>query len=381
MRNFWMAVLIIGLPALAIGAFLLYGPQFYDRMIRDDVSPLDRKFSTVIGDQVVVGKMDDYSILDTVTKNGGSNSSASDNQMSRSAQVKAANRGAQENYYHDVQIDEVVNRNTEFYDLNASNPDELRKAILENAPTNADSGRHSISKMSYGVDWNLDTIQENGECKLLGVKVVTNITMLMPRWNGVANMGIDAQRAWSDYLSSVASYGERHNKIMEGVSRQIAERIRFVKKRALCSDLIADVNQIGTVMLSDARDRVKRYRSETGAGRQMGVRLPVFADSDLATNQEMAVALNPEFSEVATKPVVVAQEVSAETEKEAVTTKATEVSAVVNEKAATNEAKLTTKQAATHEPLVAPKNVATELPKMVVPDVTATTKPVETSKK
>ena len=248
MRNFWMAVLIIGLPALAIGAFLLYGPQFYDRMIRDDVSPLDRKFSTVIGDQVVAGKMDDYSILDTVTKNGGSNSSASDNQMSRSAQVKAANRSAQENYYHDVQIDEVVNRNTEFYDLNASNPDELRKAILENAPTNADSGRHSISKMSYGVDWNLDTIQENGECKLLGVKVVTNITMLMPRWNGVANMGIDAQRAWSDYLSSVASYGERHNKIMEGVSRQIAERIRFVKKRALCSDLIADVNQIGTVM-------------------------------------------------------------------------------------------------------------------------------------
>ena len=126
---------------------------------------------------------------------------------------------------------------------------------------------------------------------------------------------------------------------MEGVSRQIAERIRFVKKRALCSDLIADVNQIGTVMLSDARDRVKRYRSETGAGRQMGVRLPVFADSDLATNQEMAAALNPEFSEVATKPVVVAQEVSAETEKEAVTTKAQEVSAVVNEKAATNEAK------------------------------------------
>ncbi len=280
MRNLLWSLLIIGVPAGVIIFFLLYGPQYYDQYIRTD-SSLNKQFSTIVGDKIVVGSMDDLSALDNIKLDSSKG-------LSRSEQVRLANGTVVgDSYYHNINVEEIVNRQTEFYNLVANTPDELREQILKNAPVNSNTQKQSLNRMSYSVDWNLDTVQEEGECKLLGAKVVTTITLTMPRWIGIENMEPDAQKAWNEYLTSVDNYGNKHNKILDEISKNIANAIRLIHKRELCDDLISEVNDSGSKILINARGNLKRYQSETGGGRLMGVKLPVFADSDLATSEDI----------------------------------------------------------------------------------------------
>ena len=264
------ALSIIVVPLVVLYVFLFVLPGMTSA---GSGSVLDRKFSTVNADNNVVDKpYIDESYL----------SEAGRNQLAYQ-QMNAAKGDV---YYHDLSIREKINKNTEFYQVEASDPDELREKIVMFAPENASTGKKSVTKVTYGVDWSLDTRQEEGECKFYGANIVTNVTMMVPQWVGMENQPDEVKEQWGTFLTSVSNYEATHNQIMIEVSKEIANRIRFIPKQSLCSDLVEKVNNIGNSCLELAKEKMRRYRYETAGGRYFGVRMPAFARRDYVESVE-----------------------------------------------------------------------------------------------
>ena len=183
-------------------------------------------------------------------------------------------------YYHNLNIREEINRNTDFYQVEAEDPSELREKIVMFAPENASTGKKTVTKVTYGIDWSLDTRQEDGECKFYGANVVTTVNTMVPQWVGIESQSDDVKSQWGNLLNSVSKYEAKHNQIMVEITREISNRIRFIPRQALCSELINKVNDIGNHGIELAKEKMKRYRYETGGGKLMGVKMPAFARQD-----------------------------------------------------------------------------------------------------
>lgn len=271
MRNAIIALLVVGVPlAIVYTLFIyapIYGPMWFPEWFpaEEDDSVLDRPFSSMSGGKIVTG--------------GGNYTELS--------QEFGGEETVHEKFYHNLNISEVTNKHTEFYDVTALDPQSLREEIMNLAPENSNTSRKSITKVTYSVDWSLDTQQTEEGCELYGAKIITNITTTIPRWIGIENQAPEVQAEWDKFMAAVSSYEKRHNHIMERVSNNIANKIKFVPRQALCSDLLTIVNKIGVSGVENAKSSVRRYQSETGGGRYMGVQMPKFQSGNMAENVEV----------------------------------------------------------------------------------------------
>ena len=256
MRKTLFAICIVVFPLVLVYCLLTYLPMLLSES--SDSSLLDKKFSSLGGNN---SNSNDYS---NVANNYLSRNNVEDNKS--------------EFYYHDVRITEQTTQNTEFYDVEALDPENFEKQIVELAPLKKSTNRRSVTKVTSYIDWTLDTSQENDECKLYGAKIITNITTTLPHWVGIDDQPFEVQHSWNEFLDSVSKYETRHNHIVERISKEIAKKIRFVKKEKLCSVLINKINNIGMSGITKAENSVKRYQSETGGGRMLGVQMPSFSD-------------------------------------------------------------------------------------------------------
>ena len=75
---------------------------------------------------------------------------------------------------------------TRFYDLDAATPAQLTRSILRQAPV-GQPGRRAVGRAIYKVAWQLDTSQRKGACYLFGVKVKTQVDVLVPNWLQLSN--------------------------------------------------------------------------------------------------------------------------------------------------------------------------------------------------
>jgi predicted secreted Zn-dependent protease len=255
MRKLLLALMIVGIPALLIYAMIEYLPSI---ILAQSENPED----SVLNKQ----------FKDITVKND------------KSKEVFGDKNLAKDYFYRDVKIEEVVNKNTEFYTVKAETPWELKEKILEYAPENSNTDRKSIVKVTYNVDLSLDVTQEDDECKFYGAKINTNITMILPHWDGVDMQDEEVQNQWHSYLDSVSRYESRHNKLLEKASSNLAYKIKFVPKQALCDDLIKKIQGLDADNKEKTKTLVRRYRSETGGGRMLGVQVPSFTPAELIEN-------------------------------------------------------------------------------------------------
>ena len=251
MQKNLLALLVIAIPALLIYGLVVYLPQFLTNKQYEKDAILNQEFKSI--DTPATKKYVDKE------------------------EVK-------DYFYQNLKIDENVSKNTQFYSVKADTPWELREKILEEAPTNLTTDKKSIVKVTYSVDWTLSTTQLEGECKFTGAKVNTTITMLLPLWDGLDKQDPQVQEEWHKYLDNVVKYEEKHNKLLEKASHDLAYKIKFIPKQALCDDLIEKVNSLGAKNIETTKVKVGRYKSETGAGKMLGVQLPDFTPSEIYSN-------------------------------------------------------------------------------------------------
>lgn len=180
-----------------------------------------------------------------------------------------------DSHYTDVKISPQTQVNMRFYDISASSGAALHEQLLQNAP-HSSAGHRAVGKVTYQLDWQLDTSQLQSSCQLYSVKVTTKVEWVMPNWLQLSNLADNTQSSWNNFLGAMQEYEGRHKAIIQAAAKQIGSGIAGLPVEPNCQALKAAADEVGLQALEAARAQVKRYQLETANGRHMGVSMPAF---------------------------------------------------------------------------------------------------------
>ena len=180
---------------------------------------------------------------------------------------------AADEHYSGVKVEPRMDVNFSFYDVKANDGQGLREHLLQVAPKTT-TGHRAIGKAVYQVDWKLDLNQQSDACQLFGVHVMTKVNVVMPNWLQLSKFNESTQNSWNGFLSAMMEYEGRHKDIVKDAAQKIGDGIANLPVNSSCQALREQANAVGETQLEKAREQVRRYQSETGNGRYMGVAYP-----------------------------------------------------------------------------------------------------------
>ena len=122
----------------------------------------------------------------------------------------------------------------------------------------------------------LDLNQQSDTCQLFGVHVLTKVNVVMPNWLQLSKLNESTQNNWNGFLSAMMEYEGRHKDIVKDAAQKIGDGIASLPVNSSCQALREQANAVGETQLEKAREQMRRYQSETGNGRYMGVAYPKF---------------------------------------------------------------------------------------------------------
>ena len=178
-------------------------------------------------------------------------------------------------HYQNVTVEPRTDVNFSFYDVKATDGKALRDHLLQVAPKTT-AGHRAIGKAVYQVDWQLDLNQQSDTCQLFGVHVLTKVNVVMPNWLQLSKLNESTQNNWNGFLSAMMEYEGRHKEIVQEAAQKIGDGIAGLPVNGSCQALREQADAVGETQLEKAREQVRRYQSETGKGRYMGVAYPKF---------------------------------------------------------------------------------------------------------
>ncbi|WP_421208469.1 DUF922 domain-containing protein [Aeromonas enteropelogenes] len=162
--------------------------------------------------------------------------------------------------------------NVRFYDVNATSPDQLASAIVQSAPRV--NGKVVLGKASYQVDWQLETEQLPGRCQLTQVTVLTQATVLLPRWSQSRNSTGSARDDWARVLSSMFEYESRFKEMVQRGSSLVGGAIAALPSHGDCQALRYAAWAAGSKEMEKIRERIDAFQEQTGYGERFGVHWP-----------------------------------------------------------------------------------------------------------
>lgn len=175
--------------------------------------------------------------------------------------------------YQNVKVEPKTSVNFRFYNLDAANPAALNRSILKQAPV-GNAGRHALGRAVYHVSWQLDTLQQKEMCQLYGVKVKTQVDVLVPNWLQLSQMNAATQERWNGFMGSMLEYEAWHKDLVLATSDKIGKEIADLPQNRSCQLLRQQADALGRDQLEAARQQVRRYHTETANGRHVGVSFP-----------------------------------------------------------------------------------------------------------
>lgn len=180
---------------------------------------------------------------------------------------------ADEPGYSSVKVDPRMEVNFSFYDVSADDGQTLKQKLLEKAPVTT-PGHRAIGKAVYQVNWQLEMNQQSDMCQLFGVRVSTQVKVVMPNWLQLSKLNNTAQNNWNGFLSAMMEYEGRHKELVQDAAKKIGDGIASLPVNSSCQSLREQADKVGLNELQQAREQVKRYQAETGRGRYLGVSYP-----------------------------------------------------------------------------------------------------------
>ncbi|MGY3925330.1 DUF922 domain-containing Zn-dependent protease [Aeromonas jandaei] len=169
--------------------------------------------------------------------------------------------------------------NVRFYEVSATQPDQLARAIAQSAPKV--NGNPVLGKASYQLDWQLETDQLQGLCQLSRVTVTTRATVELPRWRqsessgeGKNNAADPARQRWARLLASMFDYESRFKEMVQQGANQVGGAIADLPAHSDCQALRYAAWAAGQGELVKIRSRIADFQRQTRYGEQLGVHWP-----------------------------------------------------------------------------------------------------------
>lgn len=162
--------------------------------------------------------------------------------------------------------------NIHFYDVNATSPDQLARALAHSAPKI--DGKAVLGKASYQVDWQLETEQLPASCQLRRVTVMTQASILLPRWIQSAGREDVTGQRWGRLLANMFDYESRFKEMALQGANQVGRSIAILPDHRDCDALRYAAWRVGSDELTEIRRRMDAFQIRYDYGEALGVHWP-----------------------------------------------------------------------------------------------------------
>lgn len=131
-----------------------------------------------------------------------------------------------------------------------------------------------LGQASYRVNWKLDTRQVGVLCRISGVTVSLNATVMLPRWLQRANATRYDRQRWDTLVGGVLDYEWHHRERMQQGANEIGQALARVAPMSSCSALEQAAWQAGQRELVKINEELEQYRRQTNNGLTLGIDWP-----------------------------------------------------------------------------------------------------------
>lgn len=131
-----------------------------------------------------------------------------------------------------------------------------------------------LGQASYRVNWTLDTHQVGSLCRISGVTVNLDATVMLPRWLQRASATRYDRQRWDSLVGGVLDYEWHHRERMQQGANQIGKALARVAPLSNCAALEHAAWQAGQRELVNINEELEQYRRQTNNGLTLGIDWP-----------------------------------------------------------------------------------------------------------
>ena len=169
------------------------------------------------------------------------------------------------------------------YALKSSHASELFVEISEKSPRSGkDAG--SITRASFSITWDLDTLQKKDFCEFYGAEVNVEVRFTIPEWSS-PEATEEERRQWDSFLGKLNAYNEDNKKIVKDEIDRMGSSLVGLRPVKTCQELQQNADQIGGGYLGIISRKLSSFREETQGGRVYGLQYPVFSQTEYVNSE------------------------------------------------------------------------------------------------
>jgi predicted secreted Zn-dependent protease len=168
----------------------------------------------------------------------------------------------------------AVSVKTIYYPIAGTTAARLREEMSRHGPIDPATGKRFAGYTSWRVRWYYRTFLQGDRCRLSDLRVNTDITITLPRWNPPRNAARSLVTSWTRFIKAMEIHENGHANHGIAASREIARLIAEIPPKNTCSEVINQLSGRANAILQTYSQKDIEYDRRTRHGITQGTVLP-----------------------------------------------------------------------------------------------------------
>jgi predicted secreted Zn-dependent protease len=167
----------------------------------------------------------------------------------------------------------TVHIRVEYYDVHGHSAHELRQSMNRHGNKWTDGATYD-ALTTWNVMSHYDLAEENGQCRVVSVKVNAEIVHKLPRWVNRSETAPGLVEKWDRYLQALMVHEEGHRDFGIQAARETEEAISGMTTSRGCEELRSVLKARVDELIDQIKKQELEYDQRTDYGRLQGVVFP-----------------------------------------------------------------------------------------------------------
>ena len=163
---------------------------------------------------------------------------------------------------------------TSYYEVHASNAEELYREIYLNHGPVGNGGERFAARTRWDIQWRFKHEQQGNMCFMTDVTVAIGIVNTFPRWIDIGRASPEYAVRWQSFLGALTTFQALHQMNGNMAADEIEAKLRPMPPSSDCVTLEANANQIAQQVIAKFQERDIELNRSTRYGETLGATFP-----------------------------------------------------------------------------------------------------------
>lgn len=182
--------------------------------------------------------------------------------------------------------------NTNYYQVAGLTVEQLRKQMARLGPLDTNFGRRYNGFTKWYIHWNYNYSNSYKGCRLSNIKVKTEVTTILPKWNAPRTASLALVSDWNRYITALSGHESGHKDHAVAAGKEILQALSSLPAYSSCEQLGIVANAAGDRIIKKYNQQDISYDQITHHGATQGAVFPTVS-RELSTKKEPAFQCRP----------------------------------------------------------------------------------------